>query len=660
MLGEDPDAVLSAPSFISEGGECGALMRSLDWSASPLGPPTSWPASLQAVVSLMLGSAFPMFVAWGEDLGFLYNDPYAAVLGEKHPKAMGRRFEDIWSEIWSDILPLIDAAMAGQGVFREDLPLVMNRKGYDELTWFTFSYSPVRDADGEVGGMFCACYETTARVRSEMRQDILASLDNLIRHASDPSVLRQAAAQLLAQAFKADRVHWAMIDDAEQGFRVTEEFTTAGTPSLAGDYQLAVFGHSMIDAMRGGRTIAIHDIAEHLRDEGEEADPPVRSLIAAPLFRGPRWRAALCLHGLHPRRWSDEERILTREVAERVWTAADRLEAEKDALEYGALYRALSEATSEVIYRVSADWTELRQLTGRGVLTDTSTPTVAWQDTYLLAEDRPAIQAAIAEAVARKEVFQLEHRVRLADGGDGWIFSRAIPLLDADGEIVEWFGTASDVTARKEADRRLRLMVNELNHRVKNTLAAVQAIAAQTLSRAEVPSLVRETFDARLVALARAHDVLNRGSWSGAELRQIAELTAAAFTKAEDAGRVAISGPALHLPPKTTIALALAFHELATNAVKYGALSKAGGGIVVDWDVRPTKGGQHLRLTWTERGGPPVSAPTRQGFGTRMIERGLAADLGGAVRLDYAPTGLVCRIEAEIARAGPSELDAGL
>ncbi len=142
-------------------------MREKDWSFSPLGPPDSWPQSLRTVVGLLLQSRFPMFVAWGKDLGFLYNDPYAEILGAKHPAALGSRFHDIWSEIWSDISPLIDAAMAGQATYREDLPLVMNRKGYDEHTWFTFSYSPVRDESGQVAGMFCAVSETTQKVLAE-------------------------------------------------------------------------------------------------------------------------------------------------------------------------------------------------------------------------------------------------------------------------------------------------------------------------------------------------------------------------------------------------------------------------------------------------------------------------------------------------------------
>ena len=153
--------------FLSGGGRTGALMRAHDWSQSPLGPPELWPQSLRTVVGLLLQSQFPMFVAWGDDLGFLYNDSYAEILGTKHPRALGRRFHDIWFEIWDDISPLIDAALGGHSTYREDLPLVMNRKGYDEETWFTFSYSPVRDQSGKVAGMFCAVSETTNKILAE-------------------------------------------------------------------------------------------------------------------------------------------------------------------------------------------------------------------------------------------------------------------------------------------------------------------------------------------------------------------------------------------------------------------------------------------------------------------------------------------------------------
>jgi signal transduction histidine kinase/ActR/RegA family two-component response regulator len=153
--------------FLSGGGELGAMMRAHDWSGSPLGHPRTWPQALRTVVGLMLNSKFPMFVAWGPELGFLYNDSYREILGDKHPAALGGRFHDIWSEIWPDINPLIERALRGEAIYADRLYLVMNRHGYDEPTWFTFSYSPVRDEDGAIAGMYCAVVEVTDQVLAE-------------------------------------------------------------------------------------------------------------------------------------------------------------------------------------------------------------------------------------------------------------------------------------------------------------------------------------------------------------------------------------------------------------------------------------------------------------------------------------------------------------
>jgi len=155
------------PMFLSGGGEAGALMRAHDWSSSPLGHPSGWPQALRTVVALMLNSKFPMFVAWGEQLCFLYNDAYIEILGDKHPSSLGAPFRQIWGEIWGDIGPIVERALQGEGTWWEKLPLLMNRHGYDEQTWFTFSYSAVRDDSGAVGGVYCACVEATEQVLGE-------------------------------------------------------------------------------------------------------------------------------------------------------------------------------------------------------------------------------------------------------------------------------------------------------------------------------------------------------------------------------------------------------------------------------------------------------------------------------------------------------------
>jgi PAS domain S-box-containing protein len=204
-----------------------------------------------------------------------------------------------------------------------------------------------------------------------------------------------------------------------------------------------------------------------------------------------------------------------------------------------------------------------------------------------------------------------------------------------------------DIEARKQADARQRLLVNELNHRVKNALATVQAIAMQSLRGEDVAPAARERFMARLMALARANDVLVAESWEGASLQAVAAQVAVPYGAGAGEGRFAISGPPVHLSPNTATALALALHELATNAAKYGALSRPDGRVELGWQAG--EGG--FRLVWRERDGPPVRPPTRTGFGSRLIQRGLAVELKGNVDLDYAPDGLVCTITAPLGEA---------
>jgi two-component sensor histidine kinase len=204
-------------------------------------------------------------------------------------------------------------------------------------------------------------------------------------------------------------------------------------------------------------------------------------------------------------------------------------------------------------------------------------------------------------------------------------------------------GATVDITERKRAELHLRLLVNELNHRVKNSLATIQAIAAQTFHAARSLPQAQEAFSARIVALAEAHDLLTRENWEGADLLDL-------LGRLEDLhggpGRFTTEGGSVRLSPRMALSLSMALHELATNAVKYGALSSLEGHVRIGWTV--VTGGTHPRLglTWTEVGGPPVSPPTRRGFGSRLIERGLAAELSGEAHIEFRPDGVVCRIEA--------------
>jgi two-component sensor histidine kinase len=197
----------------------------------------------------------------------------------------------------------------------------------------------------------------------------------------------------------------------------------------------------------------------------------------------------------------------------------------------------------------------------------------------------------------------------------------------------------------RQREQHLRIMIDELNHRVKNALAIVQSIVSQTLRSLGLKE-ASEAVERRLITLAAAHDVITTENWSGADLRAIIDLAGQPYFR-EDRPRFEIDGPYLKVPPQTAIALALIFHELATNAVKYGALSVDDGRVRVQWTIAQQSTRAVLQLEWREFGGPPVTVPTRRGFGTRLIERS-AAGMGAEAKLQFQPDGLVYTLRYEL------------
>ncbi len=266
------------------------------------------------------------------------------------------------------------------------------------------------------------------------------------------------------------------------------------------------------------------------------------------------------------------------------------------------------------------------------------------------AQDR--LRAAAAAALARGERnAEEELEIIWPDGSRHWLLLRADleVVTGEDGAVsIKATGVAFEITERKLWEERQRLLINELNHRVKNTLATVQSIALQSFRQmdAATGSDVVTAFQDRLFALARAHDILTRDNWEGAELRDIVGEVIEPYCR-ESSGRCDIDGPRVRLTPSMALALSMAVHELATNAAKYGALSVSEGQVSISWSVIPGEPRQ-LMLCWQERGGPPVVLPQRKGFGTRLIERSLAQELAGEVSLAYVPAGVVCTIKAPL------------
>lgn len=262
-------------------------------------------------------------------------------------------------------------------------------------------------------------------------------------------------------------------------------------------------------------------------------------------------------------------------------------------------------------------------------------------------DDREHVRGIIDRQISCGDSVEFEFRVLLPDGSERWIYDRSRTILDGDGRPLYMIGACLDITERKHAEERQTLLLHELNHRVKNTLATVQSLASQTLRSSHSLEGFEKAFMARLMALSSTHDVLTQTMWECALLNEIlaAELRPHGGI---DGQRIIARGETVRLKPQQVLSLGMAFHELATNAAKYGALSSPGGIIEVTWAAAAESNDRSLKILWRERGGPAVVAPERRGFGRRLIERSIAHELGGRLEMDFSPAGLECTIQVPL------------
>nr|WP_246329283.1 HWE histidine kinase domain-containing protein [Chthonobacter rhizosphaerae] len=238
--------------------------------------------------------------------------------------------------------------------------------------------------------------------------------------------------------------------------------------------------------------------------------------------------------------------------------------------------------------------------------------------------------------------YDVRHRIRMKSGEYRWMRSRAFPRRNPDGTIVGWYGTTEDIDGEKIAEDRQLLLIRELHHRVKNTLATVQAVMGSTARASTSMQEFQEAFSARIAALARTHTLLTGDQWQQVSFRDLFDAELAPYA---DCRRITLSGPHLELSSDIAVPLGMAIHELTTNAAKYGALSAANGAIEVDWTLRRDAPAS-VTWCWRETGGPPVRPPTHAGFGTKLLQRVLKQQIGAEVQFRYGSPGLV--VEAVI------------
>lgn len=586
-----------------------------DWTANPLGERADWPLNLKLAVDIILGSGHAICLAWGPERILLYNDSYAPFLGARHPDALGKPFAEVWSEIWDDIGPLVDRVFEGETTTMEDMPLQMTRNGYPEETWWTFSYSPVRDETGAVTGLLNIASESTPRVVARQQRDqAIAELQE--SEAFMSGVL--AASTDCIKVLDLDGQLTFMSEGGQRVMEVSDFNAVAGCPwpdfwQDAGNAE----AKAAVEAARLGNARTFIGKADTFKGK------PKWWHVAVSPIAGPDGAPARILS-------------VSRDITELRASEAERDRFVRLA-ENSSDFVSMALTDGQMFYLNAA----ARALVG---LADRDVASLKVVDFFPPA-DAERMVTEVMPAIQRDGHWAGEVHLRHFQTGELIpVLQSMFTLTDAEGAPIGYGTVTRDFRERRRAEDDMQMMNGELAHRLKNVLAVVQAIASQTLRGVPEAREASHNLSARLVALGAATDVLTSGSWRSADLREVA--TRALSVHGTIGERILLSGPPVMLKPEVTVAFALALHELGTNAVKYGALSNEHGTVRLSWTIDGEGDDARLSISWREQDGPPVTPPERTGFGSMLIERSLRSYFSGKAATEYRPDGLVFELEA--------------
>ena len=426
MSDEDKrQAQQSEMTFLPESSELSGLILDLDWSQTPLGPLQDWPQSLKTVTGLLLRSPVPIVLLWGEPGIMIYNDAYAVIAGARHPGLLGSEVREGWPEVAEFNDHVMKVGLAGGTLAYRDQELTLYRSGRAERVWMNLDYSPVLDESGQPAGVIAVVVETSDRVRVEQRLKLQeARLTRMFEQA--PGVMAMLSGP--------DHVY-EMANPAYR--RLVGERDLIGRPVREALPELEQQGFfDLLDTVyRSGE--AFVGSARPVRLQRAAGQPPEERLldfVYQPLTDQEGQVAGIFVEG---------------------FDVTERIEAQARVRNSEERFRALVNATADVVYQMDAQWTYLRHLDGKGLLED-PTPLSDWLSNCVHPDDRPRVLRAVRDACAHPQVFELEHRLHRPDGAFSWMLLRAVPLFAADGTLLEWFGASTDITTRKQAEDALR------------------------------------------------------------------------------------------------------------------------------------------------------------------------------------------------------------
>jgi PAS domain S-box-containing protein len=522
----------------------------------------------------------------------------------------------------------------------------------------------LKDRYGRVHGAINCFQDITERKRTEQslarrmeEQAALYRITDSLHRAQSLTDVYDSALDAILRALPCQRASILLFDEAG----VMRFVAWRG---LSDDYRRAVDGHSpWTPDAKDPKPICVDDI------ESADLAEPLRATIRAegigalafiPLVTGGKLVGKFMSYYDAPHVFTDAELHLAVAIGRQLGFGVERIRAEEARRESEARERASAAELRTIMEAVPAVIWIARDRDCRTI----SGNTASYEVLRLPRENNPSLSAPqderpsnfevlvdgrvlapeelpVQRAARGEEVRNFEEEIRFDDGASRYLFGNATPLRDADGNPCGAVAAFVDITDRKKAEEQRDLLVAELSHRVKNTLAIVISIAQQSFSRNPNVQEARRSFDSRIRALAQTHNRLAETNWSGVSFQALLLDELAPYFR-EDGSNVRVSGPPVQFHAKGALTLGMALHELATNAAKHGALSSKCGSVDVAWHVDPLD--RQLWIRWTETGGPIVQPPARSGFGRLLLERALASDLGGDVQLDFDEDGLKCAI----------------
>jgi PAS domain S-box-containing protein len=659
---------MGTSAWPSAEGEMAERIAAYNWAATPLGAVVSWPQCLKTAVDLMLASGFPTAIQWGYEGILLYNDAEARILGQCHPAALGQPVVTTGRATLPRLEGVFRRVVDGESVIDGGQRYFIRENDAEREIWADHLASPIRNESGAIAGLWMVLIDVTAHIQAERRRQhaedalrkkeeqhaFLFGLSDALRVIADPGVILTTATRMTVEHFGASRSCYAEFhgDDVVHrgcwichGVRMPERFAFADLAVVAEGY---FAGHAVIT----------DDIESDPHFRENERDMLRAAGIAAFVCVPLRKETVFGVQSGVPRVWTADEVDLIREAGERTLRAARRARAEAALRDSEARFRQFAEASPDILWIGDANTLQL-EYWSQSFEWDFGDPALGrdnlknWLD-IVVAEDREQVLATFTAALSGARA-SFECRVRRPrDGEIRWIRGNVFPLLDGGGSVQRFGSVCHDATREKATAARLEIMVAELQHRTRNLMAVLQSIVAQTLAACEDPGSFKMRIDEQLVVLSRVHDLLSR---SEQEPITIGALIRREFDAAGgEADRVEIVGPEVRLRNSTVQMLALALHELATEARRHGALSSDHGRLRIGWEIEQIRGAPCLRLTWIEE--RPVCVGVgrdRRGYGRELIERALPYSLNAETCYEVSEAGLRCTITLPLTKEGPKE-----